>query len=96
MMKKIALLAAIMLAAPSGAFAQDVYCALGTIRAVNPRSPNSVIESVRTHCNPGELVALDQAHNFTIAMLCDFSKTIMEVGGATLCVLASPRAIRNR
>lgn len=94
MMKKLAFVAA-LLAAPGTGLAQESYCVAGSTRAGEAAFEQSAATAVREHCRPGEVIFLTRPGRISVGLLCDFSKAITEVGGAVVCVLAPPRAIRN-
>jgi hypothetical protein len=82
-------IAALIMMVGGNARGQAAFC--GTATDDFTSSGYDATALVRQHCQIGETIVIPAAYSGAVALLCDFSKSIVSTGASTMCVLAKPR-----
>ena len=94
MLRMLAAVAALWAIAPE-AGAQAAYCVAGSSAASMLQTPQEMVVAMRERCRVGETIYLGAGQTGAIALLCDFTKTIVVTSGTALCLLGPPRELKN-
>ena len=81
--------AALIMIIGGDARGQAAFC--GTATDDFTRSGYDAVPMVQQHCQIGETIVIPATYSGAVALLCDFSKSIVSTGASTVCVLAKSR-----